>query len=225
MRVSSTVFASCHRALVALVLVMTAAFVGIAQAQDYVAGQHYKVLTTPVPVTDPSRIEVVEIFWYGCPHCRDFNPMIKAWAKTLPEDVNLELLPVSTAKDSKIKVHAMAFFASQALGVQDDVHQALFDAIARDKRPLNSESAMIEFLAGLGVDKARLEKAFASSGLRARSESAFKRVQAFQAPGVPALIVNGKYRIDAGDAGGFSGMLAVADFLIAQERAAMAAAR
>lgn len=191
----------------------------VTQAQEvtFVAGKDYKILSTPAPVADPSRIEVVEVFWYGCPHCRNLNPLITQWEKQLADDVSFELLP--SAGNRASRVHAKAFYAARALGVKDTMHDALFNALALDKKPLGTEDRMIEFfVAQTDVDESTVRKVFGSVGIQTRVEAAYKRAIAYQAQYVPALVINGKYRVDSGDAGSFPRMLAIADYLIDKER-------
>ncbi len=193
----------------------------MAEESEWVAGKHYKVLPYPVRTRDASKIEVVELFWYGCPHCYQFNPLVHHWEKGLADDVDFWLSPATFGK--AWVTHAQAFYAAQALGVQDRLHQPLFDAIARDRQPLNSEDALARFFTGYGVEEKDFKKAYNSFSVKSKVDQANARGRSYRATGVPALIVNGKYRISASEAGSHENMLKVADFLIAQERASMAA--
>lgn len=200
-----------------LVLLWMLPVFSIAQAEEqWQAGKHYHVLSYPVRTRDASKVEVVELFWYGCPHCYSFNPLVHHWAKNLSDDVDFWLSPATFGKTWEL--HAQAFYAGEALGVQEKMHQPLFDAIARDHKPLSSQSALAKFFAGYGVDEDAFNKAFTSFSVKAKLGQANSRARGYRATGVPALVVNGKYRIDASSAGGHENMLKVADFLIEQER-------
>ncbi len=189
----------------------------LAAAQDtWRAGEHYQVLPTPITTRDESKIEVVEMFWYGCPHCYEFNPLVKAWEKTLADDVDFYLVPGTLSK--RWEDHARAFYVAEALGVGEKMHQPLFDAIVRDRKALAGENELAGFFAANGVDEADFRKAWKSFGVKARLDQADAKARNYRLTGVPAMIVNGKYRIDAGGAGGHENMLKIADFLIAQER-------
>ncbi|WLQ12244.1 thiol:disulfide interchange protein DsbA/DsbL [Hahella aquimaris] len=202
-----------------ILLIMTLGLVALAaRAETYVEGQHYKTLPAPIPVLDASKIEVVELFWYGCPHCYKFDPLVNAWKKSLPEDVSFFRSP---AAFNKIwKAHAQAFYTAEALDVSDKMHQPLFDALARDQQSLNSEDDLAKFFAQYDVEEARFKKAYNSFSVKSKVEQAASRALSARATGVPALVVNGKYRIDAIRGGTYEDMLKVADFLIDKERQA-----
>ena len=189
-----------------------------AEQPQYEADKHYKVLPYPVRTQDPSKIEVVELFWYGCPHCRDFEPYVEAWRKQLPEDVRFEHLPAVFGKTWE--VHAKAYFAADAMGIEDKIRQPLFDAIAKERKPLNDVESLASFIGGLGFDKEAFKKSFNSFGVRSKIEQALSRARGYRATGVPAVVVNGKYLVDATSAGGMDKVLRVVNFLIEKERAA-----
>ena len=186
---------------------------------EWVAGKHYKVLPYAVRTRDASKVEVVELFWYGCPHCYKFNPIVHHWAEGLADDVDFWLSPATFG--AVWKVHAQAFYAAQVLGVQEKMHQPLFDARVRDRKPLSSEAELARFFAGFGVDEKDFKKAFNSFSVKSKVDQANARGRSYRATGVPALIVNGKYRISATEAGGHENMIKVADFLIEKERASI----
>ncbi|ABC27901.1 Thiol-disulfide isomerase and thioredoxins [Hahella chejuensis KCTC 2396] len=198
---------------------MTLGLVALAaRAETYVEGQHYKTLPAPIPVRDASKIEVVELFWYGCPHCYKFDPLVNVWKKSLPEDVSFFRSP---AVFNKVwKAHAQAFYAAEALDVSEKMHQPLFDALARDHQSLNSEDDLAKFFAQYDVEEAQFKKAYNSFSVKSKVEQAASRALSARATGVPALVVNGKYRIDAIRGGTYEDMLKVADFLIEKERQA-----
>lgn len=179
-------------------------------------GKHYDVLPYPVRTRDESKVEVVELFWYGCPHCYTFNPIIHAWSGKQSGDVDFWLSPAVFGKDWK--THAQAFYALEALGIQEKMHQPLFDALARDHKRLTSEDKLAEFFVGQGVDEADFRKAFNSFSVKSKVDQADARGKSYRAAGVPALIVNGKYRVSASTAGSNESMLQVVDFLVERER-------
>lgn len=189
---------------------------GVALAEEYVAGKDYTVLPKEVPTSDPSKIEVVEIFWYGCPHCYDFNPMVKTWSEALPTDVDFVYLPATGGGPAK--VHARAFYTARALDKLGELHQVFFDTLVKEHKPLNNEDDVVALLVAHGVDESLARKTYNSVGIGAKVEAAYQRALGYQSAYVPALVVNGKYRIDAGSAGSFTRMLEIADSLIARER-------
>ncbi len=189
-----------------------------AQAAEFQAGKEYVELSSPVLVADPSKIEVVELFWYGCPHCYQFEPVIKPWAEQLPDDVQFKRIPAMFG--GIWNAHGQLFIALESMGVEPKVHDAVFAAYHQERKKLATPEEMADFLAGQGIDKQAFLKAYNSFGVRGRVEQAKKLGMAYQITGVPVMIVNGKYRFDLGSSGGPERTLQVADFLIEKERAA-----
>jgi thiol:disulfide interchange protein DsbA len=200
-------------------LVAASVFGMTAQAAEPVeAGKQYIELSNPVPVSVPGKIEVVELFWYGCPHCYHFEPTINPWAEKLPADVNFKRVPAMFG--GPWDAHGQMFLTLEAMGVEHKVHAAVFDAIQNQRKQLTKPEDMAEFLATQGVDKAKFLSTFNSFAIKGQVEQAKKLAKQYEITGVPSLVVNGKYRFDLGSAGGPEGVLNVADQLIAKERAA-----
>ena len=207
-------------------LVFTSLFGLTAQAADVPleAGKTYVQLNAPVPVAEPGKIEVVEMFWYGCPHCYAFEPTINPWVEKLPADVNFVRIPAMFG--GIWDVHGQLFLTLEAMGVEDKVHKAVFETI--HKASLNDKSGnllktpeeMAEFLAAQGVDKAKFLSTYNSFAVAGAVQKAKDKAKAYQISGVPTMVVDGKYRFDMGTAGGPEQALNVADQLIAKERAA-----
>ncbi|TDQ38119.1 thiol:disulfide interchange protein DsbA/DsbL [Thiopseudomonas denitrificans] len=189
-----------------------------AMANNLVAGQHYAVLANPVTTSQADKIEVVELFWYGCPHCYQLEPTISSWKKELPEDVNFVKIPAMFG--GIWNLHGQLYYSLQALKVDDSVHDAVFEALHERNRRLASLPEITAFVGGLGIDKDAFEKAWNSFGVKSQLEKAKKLAIAYQVSGVPALVVNGKYRFDIGMAGGLRETAQVADLLIEKERGA-----
>lgn len=195
-------------------------FMAQASAANWQEGKHYQELDTPVRTATESGIEVAEVFWYGCPHCYTFKPLVESWAEDLPEDVNYVKVPA--ALGSSWEPHAKAFYALEAMGELDKVHDALFDALAGERRPLNSGEALADFVAGHGVDGEEFLKNYNSFGVNAKMQQAQSKIRGARVTGTPTMLVNGKYRITASMAGGHEAVLEVVDYLIEQERASQA---
>lgn len=189
-----------------------------ALAESLVAGQHYAVLANPVATSQADKIEVVELFWYGCPHCYQLEPTISNWKKDLPEDVNFVKIPAMFG--GIWNLHGQLFYTLQALKADDSVHEAIFEALHERNRRLASLPEITAFVGGLGIDKEKFEKTWNSFGVKSQLEKAKKLAIAYQISGVPALVVNGKYRFDIGMAGGLQETAEVADLLVAKERSA-----
>ena len=204
-------------------LILSAVFAGAslfgvaAQAEPIEAGKQYVELSSAVPVSKPGKIEVVELFWYGCPHCYHFEPTINPWIAKLPDDVNFVRVPAMFG--GVWDLHGQMFITLQTMGVEAKVHSAVFEAILKDGKKLATPEEMAEFLATQGVDKDAFLKTYNSFGVKGQVANAKRLGMAYQISGVPALIVNGKYRFDIGSSGGPEQALDVADQLIAKERA------
>lgn len=183
-------------------------------------GEGFIRIAQPVRTDAPGKIEVTEVFWYGCSHCFDFEPMLMAWANKLPEDVSFRHSPAMW--NDLMVLHARAFYTAKAMGVLEKVHQPIFDAINLQKNRLDSAEAIETlFVDHAGVDPEAFKSTFGSFGVNAQVTQADARARAYGIAGTPELIINGKYRITARAAGGKAAMLDVADELIAKERAAM----
>lgn len=182
----------------------------------FIAGEHYVVLDDPVPRRDSSKIEVVQMFSYGCPHCYEFEPLIKDWSRQQASDVDFWYFPA--VWNRSMELYARAFYAARELNVAEIVHHPLFAAIVVEQRRLSSESDLAEFFAGYGVDRNAFHKAFSSSVVDGQVKQAEARVRSYRPAGVPEIVVNGKYRVERMRAGGQAEMLAVVDFLVNKER-------
>jgi protein dithiol oxidoreductase (disulfide-forming) len=182
-------------------------------------GEGFIRIGQPVHTANPDKIEVTEVFWYGCSHCFHFEPMLAAWAKKLPDDVDFRHSPAMW--NPLMVVHAQAFYTAEALGVMDKVHQPLFDEINLRHNRLGDEAALATFFQEVaGVEPDKFKKTFNSFGVASQVKQADARARSYGIAGTPELIVNGKYRVTGKSAGSRAEMLKVAEELIAKERAA-----
>jgi len=198
--------------LVVLALGLVAVSPG-ANAEKFEEGVAYTVLKTPVGTDDPNRIEVVELFWYGCPHCYEFDPSLEKWVKTLPKDVVFKRVPAPLNR--VWETAGRVYYSLEAIGAVDKVHSKLFDAIHKDGLKPTNERAMLEWLEKQGVDTKKYSAAYRSFAVDSKLKRAQQIAQGSQIEGVPALMVNGKYVIPGQSA---ARMLAIADSLIEQSR-------
>jgi len=188
----------------------------------YVEGEHYVVLDKPVATRDSSKVEVVEMFSYGCPHCYEFEPLVKGWSKQQGSDVDFWFFPAVWNKPMKLYAHA--FYTAQELNVLDKVHMPLFTAIVIENKSIRDEIDLAVFFENYGVEKKVFRETFNSSKINELASEAEGRVRKYKPVGVPEIVVNGKYRIGRMHAGGMAEMLAVAEFLIDKERKALKSA-
>ena len=207
-------------AILSLLLPLSLSASNTYAADTYIAGKHYEVLKAPVRTSDPKRIEVTEVFWYGCSHCFTFEPMVSTWASRLPEDVNFVHSPAIWHKS--MELHARAYYTAKSLKVLDSVHQAIFEAMNLKRNKLASKEAIAEIFVAQGVDLDKFNKTFDSFGVVSATKQADARQRSYHVKGTPEMVVNGKYRINAKMAGGQGGMLEVADYLIGIEMKASA---
>tara|TARA_R110000824_G_scaffold79998_7_gene201437 strand:- start:546 stop:1184 length:639 start_codon:yes stop_codon:yes gene_type:complete len=204
------------RALRTVVLLLSVlAVFGQANAADWKEGTHYKKLDTPVRTDSGSRVEVVEVFWYGCPHCYNFKPLAESWEAKAPDYVDYVRLPAALGRSWE--PHARAFYALEAINALDKLHDALFDALAGEHRPLNDGESLAEFVAGYGVDREEFLDSYNSFGVNARLQQAQAKIRGARVTGTPTMLVNGKYTVSASMAGSLERVLEVVDYLVARE--------
>ncbi|MCO6440071.1 MAG: thiol:disulfide interchange protein DsbA/DsbL [Nitrococcus mobilis] len=197
-----------------LALVLTA---GGAFAQDYQLGKQYHRVEPPQPTTTEDRIELIEFFSYGCPHCFEFAPKLHGWLEEAGKDVELVRVPVTFGRANWVLL-AKAYYAEKALNVVDQIHEPLFEAIHVDGRHFADEQALAEFFTQHGVDRQAALDAFDSFAVDVDLRRAERMVRAYSVRATPSLAVAGKYLVDPGETGGQQGMLDVVDFLINKER-------
>lgn len=178
-------------------------------------GVDYKKLKSPEPTSDSSKVEVIEVFWYGCPHCYRFQPYIQEWLKNKPDNVAYVRMPAILRDDWSL--HARAFYTAQTLGVLDKIHEPMFNAIHAEKRYLFSEDALMEFFAEFGVSNDDFRKTFHSFTVDSKVRRAKQMTQRYRIPGTPAVVINGKYLTGPGMAKGFANMIRVINYLVALE--------
>lgn len=186
-----------------------------AAVEEFVLGRDYQAVTPPQPVADTSKIEVLEVFWYGCSHCFDFEPYVAKWLANKPDDVDFKRVPAAFNKNWKL--HAKTYYAAEALGVLDKVHAPLFKAIHEEKQKLTDEESLAGFFAKQGVSADDFRQTLSSFGVEGKLQQAQLMVRRYGVTGVPAMVVNGKY-VAGATADTFANMLRIVDFLIAKER-------
>ena len=191
-------------------------FFSCAQAEEYVAGRHYEILDSPSVTRDPSKVEVVEVFWFGCNHCYALESYIQPWKKTLPKDV--DFWKSHATWNPTLKIHARLFYSAKALGIEDKIIPGAFTAIQREGRFLTGNSELEYFFKGFGVEKEKYLSVSNSFGVNNAVKQADNRMRQWTITGVPTLIVNGKYKVSGTREVGTDRLLDVVDFLIEKER-------
>jgi thiol:disulfide interchange protein DsbA len=200
--------------LAAALIVLFAA--GLAQAQP-AEGVEYRQLATAQPTDAPGKIEVVEFFWYGCPHCYTFEPVLASWLKQLPKDVHFRRIPAMF--NEEYARGARAFYALEAIGQEERLHRALFEAIhTGDRLRVANEAALTEWLGKHGVDTKKFAAAYRSFSVESKLKRAAQLTQAYKIDGVPSMAVNGRYVVNTDRITSFEQLLVITDYLVEQSR-------
>jgi protein dithiol oxidoreductase (disulfide-forming) len=186
------------------------------RAGGLVEGTDYRTLDPVQHSRSPTgKIEVLEFFSYGCPHCYEFYPQVSAWAAKLPEDVVFKRVATGMGRIAWTNL-AKAYYSLDSTGDLERLDAKIFHAIHQERQPLFDEKAISTWVAKNGVDRAKFVTAFDSFGVNTRLNQAERMVENYKIDGVPTLAVGGKYVVMGNS---FEQMLANADALIAKVRA------
>ena len=177
-----------HLAWVLLLL-----FFSCTQAEEYVEGRHYQILDNPTVTRNPSKVEVVEVFWFGCNHCYSLESYIQSWKRNLPNDVDFWKSHITW--NAQAETHARLFYSAKALGIEEKAIPAAFTAIWREGRNLLGNSEVEYFFKGFGIEKERYLSVSNSFGVNNAVKQANNRMRQWTVTGVPTIIVNGKYKV------------------------------
>ncbi|PKM12580.1 MAG: disulfide bond formation protein DsbA [Gammaproteobacteria bacterium HGW-Gammaproteobacteria-3] len=175
----------------------------------------YENLTSPQPTQNPEKIEVIEFFWYGCPHCYHFEPQLTKWLEKLPG--NVQFIRQPTIFNSLWEAHAKAYFTAEALGIVDKVHADFFDTIQNKKQKLDTEDGLMQFFIAHGVSEADFRNAYHSFLVDTKVRQAKTMSARYGVTGVPAVIINGKYKTNGPLAGSQENMIKIMNQLIQKE--------
>jgi len=182
-----------------------------------IAGQNYQMVVPAQPTKAGNKIEVLEIFWYGCPHCYDFDPALETWVENKPDDVDFRRMPGIFRKNWE--PHAKAYYAADKLGVLEQFHTSLFTEIHEYNKRIFTEEAIFSFVESLDdVDSEAFKKAYNAFSTESKVKQATRLSRAYGIRGVPAIIVNGKYWTSSSLAGSYPELLKVVDALVDKER-------
>ncbi len=181
------------------------------------AGQEYQPLPKAAPVEAPTgKIEVVEFFWYNCPHCNAFEPLLSAWVQRLPKDVVFRRVPVAFRSD--FQAQQRLYYALEAMGLVEKLHAKVFQAIHVERKRLEKPEAMADWVGAQGVDKAKFMENFNSFSVASKTTRATQLTAAYNVEGVPAMGVAGRFYTDGTMAKGMEHVLQVVDYLVGEVR-------
>jgi protein dithiol oxidoreductase (disulfide-forming) len=188
-----------------------------AQAARPQEGKDYLTLGKPVNVdAPPGKVEVIEFFWYSCPHCNAFEPRLQAWSRKLPPDVVLKRVPVAFRDD--FVPQQRLFYTLEAMGKLEELHAKVFQAIHANHEPINREDLIVAWAGKQGLDPAKFKEVYNSFSVASKAKRASQLQDAFKVQGVPALGVAGRYYTDGDLAGNIDRALQVTDYLVAEAR-------
>ena len=203
--------------------VLAASALGLGIAANPVLAQSglpYRVIETPMPTGDKSKVEVLEFFWFGCPHCYAFEPAINSWKDSKPDYVNFvrEAPPLNPSWEQ----HSRTFYAAQVLGITDGMFDQTFDRIHKSKKPMRDPKKIAKFIESLdlGVDAASFEKTMKSFAVNTAMNRSITRAQQSGINAVPSIVINGKYLTGNTLAGSHQGIIDVINELSAKENEA-----
>ncbi|WP_374568671.1 thiol:disulfide interchange protein DsbA/DsbL [Ideonella sp.] len=181
-----------------------------------IEGTHYLRLAQPVPMTSTGKVEVVEFFWYGCPHCYALEPFVEAWQAKLPADVNFRRVPVGFAPQHEF--HQKVFYTLEAMGQLGNLHRKFFDSIHKDHKRMATEAELVAFATANGLDGTKFADTMKSFTVIGKVRQAKQLSDAYHVDGVPMVGVQGRYTTSATMAAGAERTFAVVDFLVDKAR-------
>lgn len=184
---------------------------------ELVEGQDWRAITPPQPSDVPGKIEVLEFFSYGCPHCGSLNPLLKQWQTTLPADVVLRRVPITFGRQAWANL-ARLFYALESLDELERLDQRLFTALHEDRAKLFTESAIVDWLDDQAIDLQRFKDAFNSFDVQTKVGRSDYLAEHYQIDAVPTLAIGGRYAVLNENAQTLPDLIAIADQLIERVR-------
>ena len=192
----------------------------MAQAEPYQEGVHYFKIGQMPANTGSDTVEVTELFSYGCSHCNTFEPYLESWNQTKPDNVVFNRIAVAFGRKAW-EMMARAYITSEMLGIADESHIAMMDAIWKEKKQFRTIDNLADFYADFGVEKSAFLANYQSFAADSALRKSQRDVQLFGITGTPSLVVNRKYRVTSNkDVKGFNEMLDIVDYLVSMETSA-----
>ena len=179
-------------------------------------GVKYKRIANPQPTSAKDKIEVLELFWYGCPHCYQIEPVVEGWLKSKPDDVEFVRMPAVLGPSWELL--ARAYYTADLLEATDKIHKPLFERLHKARKRIANADELKAFFVEQGVSAEDFDNTFSSFAVITKTNRAKQARNMYGITGVPAIVVNGKYIVTAELAGGNKQMLDVVDYLVEQER-------
>lgn len=190
---------------------------GLVLAQDRPQdGKDFRTLDKRVPSEGNGKIEVIEFFWYSCPHCNAFEPRLVSWIRKQSADVVVRRVPVAFRDD--FVPQQRLFYVLEAMGKLDELHGKVFEAIHTRREPTNREDLILKFAEQNGLDRAKFQELYSSFAISSKARRASQLQDAYGVEGVPAIGVAGRFYTDTTLAGNMDRALQVTDWLVAEAR-------
>lgn len=197
---------------------------GSASITSPVAGVDFRTLDKALPVEAGNKVEVTEFFWYSCPHCNAFDPDLAEWVKAKGDSIIFKRVPVAFRPADELQ--QKLYYALEVLGKTEELHKKIFHAVHVDRKPLNEEGTIADFVASQGVDRAKFLNAFNSFGVQAKVRRAAQLADIYKVDGVPLVAIGGHFETSPSIAGAslgarpepelFAATLTVMDWLVAK---------
>ena len=187
------------------------------QAGGFIEGMDFRKLPSPQPTESKGKIEIVEFFWYGCPHCYDLEPELQAWTKRQKKDVVIKKVPVAFRDD--FLAHSQIFYALESMGKEAEFTPKVFEAIHKERKSLLKEEEIFNWVATQGLDQKAFMTAFKSFTVITKAKTANTTAQSYRVDGVPTVAVQGKYMTSPSIAGTKQRAIETLDYLVEQNRA------
>jgi thiol:disulfide interchange protein DsbA len=198
------------RIFITLTLILLTGLVH-AQGQKIEEGFDYRILPIPQPVETKGKVEVIEFFWYGCPHCYDFEPELSAWVKRQPKDVVFRRVPVAFRDD--FLPHSQLYYALESMGKGDALNEKVMYAMHKENKRLLTESEIADWVASQGIDRNTFLASYRSFAVVSKARAAKQLTETYRIDGVPTIVMQGKYVTSPSIAGTKAKAITVMDYL------------
>jgi thiol:disulfide interchange protein DsbA len=182
-----------------------------AQGPKIEEGFDYRILPIAQPVETKGKVEVIEFFWYGCPHCYDFEPDLSSWVKRQPKDVVFRRVPVAFRDD--FMPHSQLFYALEAMGKGDALNEKVMYAMHKENKRLLTEPEIADWVASQGIDRNTFLATYRSFAVVSKARAARQLTESYRIDGVPTIVMQGKYVTSPSIAGSKAKAIAVMDYL------------
>jgi thiol:disulfide interchange protein DsbA len=199
-----------------VLVLLTLSGLASAQGQKIEEGFDYRILPIAQPVETKGKVEVIEFFWYGCPHCYDFEPELSTWVKRQPKDVVFRRVPVAFRDD--FMPHSQLFYALEALGKGDAFNEKVMYAMHKENKRLLNENEIADWVASQGIDRNTFLATYRSFAVISKARAAKQLAEAYRIDGVPTIVMQGKYVTSPSIAGTKAKAIGVMDFLVEKIR-------